>query len=34
MALEAFTRVLPILLLVGLGVLIRRRGFLAPSHHR
>jgi hypothetical protein len=31
MALEAFTRVLPILLLVGLGVLIRRQGFLAPG---
>jgi predicted permease len=31
MALEAFTRVLPILLLVGLGVLIRRRGLLSPS---
>jgi malate permease and related proteins len=31
MALEAFTRVLPILLLVGLGALIRRRGLLAAS---
>ena len=31
MALEAFSRVLPILLLVGLGVLIRRRGFLGAG---
>ncbi len=31
MALEAFTRVLPILLLVGLGVFIRRRGLLTPT---
>jgi len=30
-ALEAFARVLPILLLVGLGVLIRRRDFLSPG---
>jgi len=30
-ALEAFSRVLPILLLVGLGVLIRRRAFVAPG---
>lgn len=31
MALEAFSRVLPILLLVGLGVLIRRRAWMAPG---
>jgi predicted permease len=31
MALEAFARVLPILLLVGLGALIRRRGLLASA---
>lgn len=31
MAFDAFSRVLPILLLVGLGVLIRHRGFLAPA---
>ena len=31
MAIEAFSRVLPVLLLVGLGVLIRRQAFLAAS---
>jgi predicted permease len=31
MALEAFSRVLPILLLVGLGALIRRRAWMAPG---
>lgn len=31
MAIEAFSRVLPVLLLVGLGVLIRQRGFLRPT---
>lgn len=31
MLLEAFSRVLPVLLLVGLGVLIRRRGFLRAT---
>lgn len=31
MALEAFSRVLPILLLVGLGVLIRRRALMTPG---
>jgi predicted permease len=31
MAIEAFSRVLPVLLLVGLGVLIRQRAFLRPT---
>jgi predicted permease len=31
MVLEAFSRVLPVLLLVALGVLIRRQGFLRPT---
>ena len=31
MLLEAFSRVLPVLLLVGLGVFIRQRGFLRPA---
>ena len=31
MAIEAFSRVLPVLLLIGLGVLIRRQAFLRPT---
>jgi predicted permease len=31
MAIEAFSRVLPVLLLIGLGVLIRQQGFLRPT---
>lgn len=31
MAIEAFSRVLPVLLLIGLGVLIRRQAFLQPT---